>query len=305
MIDWRSVVSVALVGIMSLLSACDRQAPPLRADSAEKASEADLAKPVHADAYRFGFDLRSSPQEDSRQYQSLLDYLSTKTGLKFALAFVRSDKPVADQLASGAIDFAAAGAVTTIRAMRAGVAEPLVRGISKDGRSTYRAAIVIPMNSDVTSLSALKGKRLALGAESSTQGNLIPRLMLTDARLTLADFRAYSHTASHLLCAEAVMNGQADACGMQDAMAARLAAENRLRILQYSDDFPSSGIIVSNRLPADIRSKVKQALLDFQPEGRDAPGLYHWERTEMPKGFVAAGPDDYRVMADGMSVLGF
>lgn len=297
-------IRIALVSFWLILGGCDHAPQPLKVDSSQKASEAEIAKPVEADAYRFGFDLRSSPQEDSRQYQPLLDYLSNKTGLKFTLAFVRSDKPVAEQLASGAIDFAAAGAVTTIAVMRAGVAEPLVRGLSKDGHSTYRAAIVIPINSNATNLSSLKGKRLALGAESSTQGNLIPRLMLKNAQLSLGDFSSHIYTGSHLLCAQAVMNGQADACGMQGTMAAQLAEEKKLRVLQYSDEFPSSGIIAAERLPSEIRSKVKQALLEFSPEGADAPGLYHWERTEMPKGFIAANADDYRIVGTAMSLVG-
>lgn len=304
MLHRHLVIRVTLVSLWLILGGCDRETPSLKVDLAEKATEAELAKPLHPDAYRFGFDLRSAPQEDGRQYQPLLDYLSKKTGMEFTLAFVRSDKPVADQLASGAIDFAAAGAVTTIAAMRAGVAEPLVRGVSKDGRSTYRAAIVVPMSSGATTLGSLKGTRLALGAESSTQGNLIPQLMFKDAQLSLGDFRSYTYTGSHLLCAQAVMNSEADACGMQDNMAARLADEKKLRILQYSEEFPSSGIIASERLPKDVRSKVKKALLEFAPEGADAPGLYKWEQTEMPKGFVASTTDDYRVLEAGMSLLG-
>ena len=304
MIFRASKLCIVLLSLL-LLTACDKEAPPLKVDITEKASETDLDKSFHTGAYRFGFDLRSSPQEDSRQYQPLLDYLNKKTGFKFVLAFVRSDKPIADQFSSRAIDFAAAGAVSTIRAIHAGVAEPLVRGVSKEGRSTYRAAIVVPLNSDLTRLSSLRGKRLALGAESSTQGHLIPRLMLNDEQLKLKDLRSFTYAGSHLRCAELVMNGEVDACGMQDVMATQLAVDKKIRILQYSNEFPSSGIIASNHLPADVREQVKRALLEFSPEGQDAAGLYHWEKTEMPKGFVAAHADDYRELEAGMSALGF
>lgn len=305
MLSHKLAICIATFSAALLLAGCEPQQPVLKVSSSEKASSADLAKQVDSDSYRFGFDLRSSPQEDSRQYQPLLDYLEKKTGLKFSLVFVRSDKPVAEQIAAGTIDFAAAGAVTAIRTMRNGSADPLVLGVSSTGATMYRSAIVVPTKSQSRNLGDLKGSRLALGAESSTQGNLIPRLMLMDARMTLADFAAVTYTGSHKNCADAVIEGKADACGMQDSMAERLATENKLKILQFSAEYPSSGVIAATHVPAEIRNKVKQALLEFEPEGRDSQALYHWDRTEMPKGFRAARREDYAPLEAGMSSLNF
>lgn len=303
MIQPLSIVRVTFVGIIMLLSACDSGTLARKVDLSIKASEADLGQSRQADVYRFGFDLRSSAQEDSRQYQGLLNYLSNRTGLKFVLAFVRSDQSVTRQFSSGAIDFAA-GAATTIQAMRAGVAAPIALGVSKEGRTTCRAAIVVPLSSELTDIRNLQGKRFAFGDESSTQGHVIPRLMLKNAGLSLSDLGSYVYTTGNLACAEAVIKQEAEGCGMHDVMAAQMAADKKLRILMYSDEYPSGGIIASTALPAVIREKVAKALLEFQPDGRDGSGLYHWERTEMPKGFVAASNSDYHALEMGMAALG-
>ena len=40
-------------------------------------------------------------------------------------------------------------------------------------------------------------------------------------------------------------------------------------------------------------AKVTQALLDFQPLGRDSANLYKWDKTEMPNGFISTKDEDY------------
>ncbi len=56
-------------------------------------------------------------------------------------------------------------------------------------------------------------------------------------------------------------------------------------------------------LAPDVIKKIRQALLDFQPKGRDASGLYHWDRTEMPNGFTSASDADYAEIRDWMVKL--
>lgn len=51
---------------------------------------------------------------------------------------------------------------------------------------------------------------------------------------------------------------------------------------------------MANRdVPEEVLAKVRQALIDFQPKGVDAADLYHWDKTEMPNGFVEARDKDY------------
>ena len=76
-------------------------------------------------------------------------------------------------------------------------------------------------------------------------------------------------------------------------MAEELAQKGLVRILYKSKYYPSSGIVANRGVPEVVLAKVKQALLDFQPKRRDAPGLYNWAKTEMPNGFVETKDKDY------------
>ena len=91
-----------------------------------------------------------------------------------------------------------------------------------------------------------------------------------------------------------------NACGMQDLLGRRMSREGFVNIIYTSDFYPSSGI-AANR---DVTPDVIRALLDFKPLGVHAEGLYHWNRTEMAKGFIEARDKDYAGMREWIIKLG-
>jgi len=241
----------------------------------------------------FGFDRRLEPKEDVRMNASLLRWLETRTGLTYQLHVTPRDDSVVDELCDGRVHFAIVGTVSYLQANRRCGAGILVRGLNAQGEDTYRAAIVVPPNSPLRDIADLRGRSFAFGAINSTQGHLIPRLMLQKAGLRLADLGRYTYTGSHAATANAVTSGRFDAGGLQDTLARDLARRGLVRILALSDPYPSSGIVAAPEVPAKTVEIVRQALLTLDPVGRDADTLYHWQRSEMPRGFVRARDDEY------------
>ena len=254
--------------------------------------------------YYFGFDLRSSPQEDAKQYLPFLNYLKDATGYTFELKFTAKDNEITGDLANGLIDFAAIGAGSYISASTHHNLNSLVRGKNNKGKAEYRSFIVVAKDSKIKNLDDLKGKTFAFGGKSSTQGHIIPRIILSKAGITLDDFKNFTYTGSHQKCANAVIAKKADACGMQDTMASTMAQQGLIKILFKSEYYPSSGIVASQQVPVDVRNKVTQALLNFEPEGKHQALLYNWHKTEMPKGFVASSDKDYKDLRDWANKLG-
>ena len=255
--------------------------------------------------YHFGFDLRAGPIEDARQYLPFLAYLAEATGYDFKLRFTAKDSSIVDELGAGHIDFAAIGAVSFLQAREKYNARILVRGVNSEGATEYRSNIVVAPTSAVQDIENLRGKRFAFGSISSTQGHLIPRIILAERGIDLSDFTTYEYTGSHQNCANAVIKGEVDACGMQDTMARRMENAGLVRILHTSQYYPSSGIAANKDVPPVIAERVKRALLDFDPTGLDREGLHNWQATEMPNGFQAATPTDYRVLRDWSIRFGF
>ena len=243
--------------------------------------------------YVFGFDRRLEPKEDVRIYASLLEYLESETGYDFALYVTPKDESLVREIGDGQVDFAVVGTLTYLQAHELYGARMLVRGVNEGYENVYQAAIVTRLDSDIKVLRDLNGRTFAFGASSSTQGHLIPRLMMEQAGIDISDLRFYEYTGSHAETANAVISGRADAGGMQDTLAQTLADRGLLRIIAWSDPYPSSGVLASARVITEVVEAVTAALLAFDPKGQDSAGLYHWERTEMPNGFSLAEDADY------------
>lgn len=253
---------------------------------------------------KVGFDPRLDPYEDARIYAPFLEYLGRATGRRFELRFTKRGESIVENLGNGVVDVALVGAVSFVRARDRYGARSVVRGVTSGGKDTYRAAIVVRPDSPVQDLGDLKGRSFAFGAESSTQGHLLPETMLLTAGVRDSDLHVWEFTGSHQACAEAVSSGRFDAGGMQDTLARDLATSGLLRIVAYSPPCPTSGVAVRAGLPSATVEALRDALVAFRPRGRDRSGLHHWERTEMPRGFVAAGPHDYDVVEAAMRRLG-
>jgi len=270
-----------------------------------EALQTQYSRTVDSDIYYFCFDLRGSPQEDAAQYLPLLKYLSDKTGYIFQLHFSPKNSSAADQLGENITQFAAVGASSFLAAQSRYEVTSLVRGLNHLGKAEYQSVFVTKPESKIASIKDLSGKRLAFGSRDSTQGHLIPRIMLKENGIPLSALAKYKHTGSHQNCAEAVISGKYDVCGMQDELAKSLQQRGLLKIIHSSEYFPSSGIASNMKVPEPVRRAVKEALLDFDPQGRDEHTLYHWQNTEMPKGFTRSHDADYQQLRDWSIRFGF
>ena len=294
--------------LAALLTGCDSREGTVEGQRDKRLSDSELNTLQDTNTitqhFLFGFDLRSGPQEDARQYLPFLKYLEEKTGYKFKLRFTPKDGKIVDDLGKGRIHFAAIGAVSYIQAAETYGVKPLARGLNTKGKAEYRSMIIVKPNSPLRKLTDLKGKNVAFGSITSTQGHLIPRIELSRNNLSLSDLASYEYTGSHQKCADAVISGRFDACGLQDTMAKELEQRGKVRILSRSDYYPSSGIAANKNIADDVLLKIKQAMLDFQPTGGDAARLYHWHKTEMPNGFVTAQDGDYLSLRSWLIKLG-
>ena len=217
-------IVVTLAGLVSLcfLYACDNRDGRSEPLAEKRLTDAELAtlpaKAENNNVLVFGFDLRSSPQEDARQYLPFLKYLEKTTGYKFKLRFTPEDGKIVDDLGKGVVQLAAIGATSYIQAHEKYGVVPLVRGMNLKGKAEYRSMLVVRHASPIRTLSDLYGKKFAFGSKTSTQGHLIPRIILRQHNLSLADLDSYKYTGSHQNCADAVISGRFDVCGLYHSL---------------------------------------------------------------------------------------
>lgn len=243
----------------------------------------------------FGFDLRLDPDIEIRVYAALMSYLSSKTGYEFRIKYEPTYELVQKDIGMNITQFAAVGPVSyMIIDLRYGNIVPIVVGLDENKSMFYRAVIFTRLDSNITSLTDLRDKSFAFGSYYSTQGHLIPLMMLEEAGITLKDFKEYVFMDSHQRCAEAVISGRFDAGSIQDQLAYRLAKKGLIKIVAVSKPFPRSLIIANKELDNNLIETVKRALIELEPFGMHR-NLIMWELTEFPGGFAEPIPEYYMV----------
>ena len=256
-----------------------------------------LVKPTGMDkSLKFCFDLRLDPWEEIRIYGSFLDCLEKETGLDFTLLFSKDYQETIENIGTGKAQFAIIGGLSFLKAEHDYGVRMLAKGLDRNEKGDYRAAIIVKKSSPIKNLSQLKGHTFAFGSKYSTQGYLIPRYMLEKEGVLLPDLKKYLFTGSHWDCCRAVIKGEASAGGIQDTLAFRLEKEGTIRIIALSGYYPRSGIAVNKDVSEEIAGKVKRALLQFEPTGKHKDGLIHWNKTEMPGGFSDVKQQNYDVL---------
>lgn len=292
-----------LIGLF-ILAACGPKPDIIVNFSDDLAQDGVWPNPSNSADWLIGYDPRLEPKDDVRQVASLAEWLEKQTGLSLGVYIPNADENVVDGLCAGKVDFAVVGTVSYLQAHEQCNTHILARGLNAEGKDTYRAAIIVAADSPLQTLADLKGHTFAFGAINSTQGHLIPRLMLQQAGLALEDFRTYTYSGSHAATANAVTSHRVDAGALQDTLALELAQRGLVRILALSEPYPSSGIVVAPNVPEQITTLVQQALLQLNPTGADTPALYQWWRTEMPLGFVRANDDEYQELLQIAETIG-
>ena len=294
-----------LIILLFLLAGCTRSTPYVSLSTGTLLRQLPPT-PVEHDVLTFGFDRRLDAAEDVRMYVPFLQYLEQATGYRFKLKPLPRTESVVEALGNGRVDFAAIGALSYLQASEQYGVTALVTARTEDGQQEYRSLLITRPDNEIKTIEDLRGRALALGAPTSTQGNLIPRIVLEQAGIELTDLRIWQYHSSHFETANAVLSGRFDVGAIQDTLGRELARNGVVAILHESPPFPSSTISASPRVADEVAEAVRRALLGFEPTGAHADFLYQWDQSEMPLGFAPVNQeamDRVRLLAKDVGLL--
>jgi phosphonate transport system substrate-binding protein len=238
--------------ILLISSGCSQQETSKKVSLDEKGVEtAGKAEAPSKETLYFGFDLRLGPKEDIKIYAPFLKYLEEATGHHFRIKFADKYENTLKNLGEGTTQFAAIGTLSYAIGKDMYGIKYLLSGVNLEGDARYHAAIITAPKSKINDIAHLKGESFCFGSMMSTQGHLIPRKMLEDVGITLKDLNHYHYTGSHSDTVSNVLMGECDAGGIQDVLANRLAAEGKIKIIAFSEPYPSSIISYNKDVDSD------------------------------------------------------
>jgi phosphonate transport system substrate-binding protein len=180
-----------------------------------------------------------APDQQSAKYEPLRAYLAETLDVTVKLFVATDYAGVVAALAAGTVDAAYVGGLTYLQAAEQVEVVPLVTEIDREtGTKEYYSGIVVRADAPYDTLGevlAAKG-RFAFGDVSSTSGSAYPRIMLAEAgaecSTTVMDrcppLSAISFTGGHDATAQAVLNGSADAGGLEVRIMHRLERDGHI-----------------------------------------------------------------------------
>jgi sulfonate transport system substrate-binding protein len=188
-----------------------------------------------------------------------------------------SGPPMLEAMASGSVDIGGVGDAPPVFAASGGEAVEIVGARQTNGDQD---AVVVPKNSPITSITQLKGKKIAYGSGSSGNYNLLT--VLTKAGLTTKDVTLVNLQPAEALAA--FTSGSVDAWDIWPPYVQQVVAQNGARVLAtgaaygspYSFEVASKAAVADPAKAAAI--KVYLATLDK---------AYVWTATH-PSAWAAA-----------------
>ena len=212
-------------------------------------------------------------EEMLRSYEPVKEYLSKELGIPVEIQVTSDYTAAIEAMRSKHIDMAWFGPFSYIIAANVAGAEAIVNGVRRsDGKADYHSIIVARADRGIETLEDLKGKTFAFVDPASTSGNLIPRKMLIENGIDPDnDFEMSYYAGTHNAVEYAVANGKVDAGADSDNSYDRMVeageVDPEVNIIIYkSPPIPGSPIAVRGDLPADLKQKIQNALVNMDQQ---------------------------------------
>lgn len=294
----RSRLLAALLAAGAFV-ACDR-APYRTVVIDTRDAGAPSASPADeriATALRFSVASIESPRDTYSAYTRLLARMGQMLHIPVEFEQRRTYREVNDLLISGRIDAAlvCTGGYLDLEQRAPGAVEVVAVPVAF-GEGSYRSLVIVPASSDAADLRDLGGKRFAYTDELSFSGRLWAERLLKDRGVDPERFfGSVTYTGSHDRSIYAVASGLVDGAAVHGGVLAQIeerdpSLERRIRVLHSSPPGGSMPIVVSKRLPAATRARLREVLLGLHrdPDAAASLRLLRFDRFAEPSPHLRA-----------------
>jgi phosphonate transport system substrate-binding protein len=253
----------------------------------------------HAQAQQV-FRVTTIPEEAAteqvRKFTPLAQYLEKQFGTKVEFIPV-SDYPAAvEALVNKKVDLVWFGGFTFVQAFNrsGGKVAPIAQ---REEDTKFQSVFIAKTDSGIKSLADMKGKQVSFGSQSSTSGHLMPRSFLLQAGINPEkDFRRVAYSGAHDATIASVVSGKVDAAALDVTVWRKFVSENKVDtkavdVFYTTPPYFNYNWSVHADLPADLREKVKAALLALNPANPEQAEILRLNRATR---YVPTSPENYK-----------
>jgi phosphonate transport system substrate-binding protein len=234
--------------------------------------------------------------EQVRKFTPIANYLSKRLGMKVEFTPV-SDYPAAvEALVNKKVDLVWFGGFTHVQAQirSGGKIVPLAQ---REEDTKFQSVFIAKTDSGIKALADLKGKQISFGSQSSTSGHLMPRHFLLQAQINPEkDFRRVAYSGAHDATIASVVSGKVDAAALDITVWRKFVSENRVDTKAVDVFFTTPTFFNYNwsmhaDSPAELRERVKKALLDLDPATPEGKEILQLNRATR---YIPTSPENYK-----------
>lgn len=234
--------------------------------------------------------------EQTRKFAPIAAYLEKRLGMKVEFTPV-SDYPAAvEALVNKKVDLVWFGGFTHVQAQirSGGKIVPLAQ---REEDAKFQSVFIAKVNSGIKTLADMKGKQVSFGSQSSTSGHLMPRSNLLDTGINPEkDFRRIAYSGAHDATIASVVSGKVDAAALDITVWRKFVTENKVDTKDVNVFFTTPPFYNYNwsmhaDSPADLRDKVKKALLDLDPATPEGKEILQLNRATR---YIPTTPENYK-----------
>jgi phosphonate transport system substrate-binding protein len=229
---------------------------------------ADPAKQKDPSALIFAWSPTENPAVYKSIYEPIMTHMGTCTGKRIVFFNVHSNSAQIEAQRAGRLHIAlyATGAVGFAVNMAGGV--PFVGMGNAQGVGGYQVYAIVKADSPYKTLADLKGKKVAHVSPSSNSGNLAPRVFFAEQGLKPDDDYKPLMSGGHDKSILGVALGDYDAAAVASDIYERMAARgqvkaDQLRIIWKSENFPTTGFVMSHDLKPDLQKKITDCMVSY------------------------------------------
>jgi len=200
--------------------------------------------------------------------EQLAQMLKAKTGLEFKVNVGTDFAAVREAMGAGQVHIGWLNTFNYVLAHEKYGVDVALATV-RFGTSTYKGQIIVRADSGITTLADLKGKSMCWVDVNSTSGYIIPRIMLKANGIDPdKDFSKTVEAGSHNNVVVAVYNGDCDAGATYSDARGSVAKDypdvkDKVVVLATTTDIPNDGVDFIKDFPADLRTKIVNALLEI------------------------------------------
>jgi phosphonate transport system substrate-binding protein len=234
--------------------------------------------------------------EQVRKFTPIANYLERKLGMKVEFTPV-SDYPAAvEALVNKKVDLVWFGGFTHVQAqIRSG--GKIVPIAQREEDTKFQSVFIAKTDSGIKTLADMKGKQVSFGSQSSTSGHLMPRSNLLNAGINPErDFRRIAYSGAHDATIASVVSGKVDAAALDITVWRKFVNDGKVNTKEVDVFFTTPPFFNYNwsvhaDMPAALRERVKQALLDLDPATPEGKEILQLNRATR---YVPTSPENYK-----------